>query len=221
MFVSVAIDGPAGAGKSTISKYVAKKLNYLYVDTGALYRSIAYFILSKDIDAKETQAVVQELPNINIEIRYIEDEQQVFLNDNNISSLIRTSQISLVTSKISAISEVRFFLLELQRKIARSNDVIMDGRDIGTIVLPNATVKLFLDASDEKRAERRYQQSNRLAENITYDAILKDIRERDYNDRNREIAPLKQADDAILIDTSQLSLQESIDVVYHTIIANR
>lgn len=221
MFVSVAIDGPAGAGKSTISKNVAKKLNFLYVDTGSLYRTIAYFILENGINPKQPQAVVQQLPNIHIDIKYIEDEQQVFLNDKNVSSFIRTSEISLITSTISAISEVRFFLLELQRKIAQNNHVIMDGRDIGTIVLPNATVKLFLDASDEKRAERRYKQACELGENITYDAILKEIRQRDYNDRNREIAPLKQAEDAILVDTSQLSLEDSIAIVYRTIMANK
>ncbi|MEG2295474.1 MAG: (d)CMP kinase [Oscillospiraceae bacterium] len=221
MFVSVAIDGPAGAGKSTISKIVAKKLNYLYVDTGSLYRTIAYVILNKGINPNEIQKVIQELSNINIEIKYIAGEQQVFLNHRNVSDFIRTSQISVAASVIAAIPDIRFFLLELQHKIAENNDVIMDGRDIGTVVLPNATVKLFLSASDEKRAERRYRQSCRRGEDIAYDVILSEIRQRDYNDRNRELAPLKQAENAILIDTSELSLEDSVQAVYAAIIANK
>lgn len=217
--INVAIDGPAGAGKSTIAKAAAKQLNYIYVDTGALYRTIAYnAVMNNVID--DTNGIIAMLDNTKVELKYIDGVQAVFLNAEDVSSFIRTPEISMGASKVSAIPEVREFLLSLQQEIAKENDVIMDGRDIATVVLPNADVKIFLFASPECRAERRYKELVEKGENVTYDEVLEDVNKRDYQDSHREIAPLKPSEDSIMLDTSKLNLDESIELVIKTIKEN-
>lgn len=217
--INVAIDGPAGAGKSTIAKAAAKQLNYIYVDTGALYRTIAYnAVMNNVID--DTNGIIAMLDNTNVELKYIDGVQAVFLNAEDVSAFIRTPEISMGASKVSAIPEVRAFLLSLQQEIAKENDVIMDGRDIATVVLPNADVKIFLFASPECRAERRYKELVEKGENVTYDEVLEDVNKRDYQDSHREIAPLKPSEDSIMLDTSKLNLDESIELVIKTIKEN-
>lgn len=209
--VSIAIDGPAGAGKSTIAKNVSKQLSYIYVDTGALYRSIALNAINNDTDISNSDEIENLLKNTNVEIKFIDGEQRVFLNQNDISDKIRTTEVSMIASKVSAVPAVREFLLELQRSIARENNVIMDGRDIGTVVLPDAQVKIFLTASAECRAKRRYNDYVTMGVDESYNKILADIVKRDYDDSHREIAPLKPADDAVTIDTSNDTLEESVE----------
>lgn len=217
--INVAIDGPAGAGKSTIAKAAAKQLNYIYVDTGALYRTIAYnAVMNNVIDDKN--GIIAMLDNTKVELKYIDGVQAVFLNSEDVSAFIRTPEISMGASKVSAIPEVRAFLLSLQQEIAKENDVIMDGRDIATVVLPNADVKIFLFASPECRAERRYKELVEKGENVTYDEVLEDVNKRDYQDSHREIAPLKPSEDSIMLDTSKLNLDESIELVIKTIKEN-
>lgn len=217
--INVAIDGPAGAGKSTIAKAAAKQLNYIYVDTGALYRTIAYnAVMNNVID--DTNGIIAMLDNTKVELKYIDGVQAVFLNAEDVSSFIRTPEISMGASKVSAIPEVREFLLSLQQEIAKENDVIMDGRDIATVVLPNADVKIFLFASPECRAERRYKELVEKGENVTFDEVLEDVNKRDYQDSHREIAPLKPSEDSIMLDTSKLNLDESIELVIKTIKEN-
>lgn len=217
--INVAIDGPAGAGKSTIAKAAAKQLNYIYVDTGALYRTIAYnAVMNNVID--DTNGIIAMLDNTKVELKYIDGVQAVFLNGEDVSAFIRTPEISMGASKVSAIPEVRAFLLSLQQEIAKENDVIMDGRDIATVVLPNADVKIFLFASPECRAERRYKELVEKGENVTYDEVLEDVNKRDYQDSHREIAPLKPSEDSIMLDTSKLNLDESIELVIKTIKEN-
>lgn len=217
--INVAIDGPAGAGKSTIAKAAAKQLNYIYVDTGALYRTIAYnAVMNNVID--DTNGIIALLDNTKVELKYIDGVQAVFLNGEDVSAFIRTPEISMGASKVSAIPEVRAFLLSLQQEIAKENDVIMDGRDIATVVLPNADVKIFLFASPECRAERRYKELVEKGENVTYDEVLEDVNKRDYQDSHREIAPLKPSEDSIMLDTSKLNLDESIQLVIKTIKEN-
>lgn len=217
--INVAIDGPAGAGKSTIAKAAAKQLNYIYVDTGALYRTIAYNAVKKNV-IDDTNAVIALLNDTKVELKYIDGVQAVFLNGEDVSAYIRTPEISMGASKVSAIPEVRAFLLSLQQEIAKENDVIMDGRDIATVVLPNADVKIFLFASPECRAERRYKELVEKGENVTYDEVLEDVNKRDYQDSHREIAPLKPSEDSIMLDTSKLNLDESIQLVIKTIKEN-
>ncbi len=217
--INVAIDGPAGAGKSTIAKAAAKQLNYIYVDTGALYRTIAYnAVMNNVID--DTNGIIAMLDNTKVELKYIDGAQAVFLNGEDVSAYIRTPEISMGASKVSAIPEVRAFLLSLQREIAKENDVIMDGRDIATVVLPNADVKIFLFASPECRAERRYKELVEKGENVKYEDVLADVNQRDYQDSHREIAPLKPSEDSIMLDTSKLNLDESIELVIKTIKEN-
>lgn len=217
--INVAIDGPAGAGKSTIAKAAAKQLNYIYVDTGALYRTIAYnAVMNNVID--DTNGIIAMLDNTKVELKYIDGVQAVFLNSEDVSAFIRTPEISMGASKVSAIPEVRAFLLSLQQEIAKENDVIMDGRDIATVVLPNADVKIFLFASPECRAERRYKELVEKGENVTFDEVLEDVNKRDYQDSHREIAPLKPSEDSIMLDTSKLNLDESIELVIKTIKEN-
>lgn len=217
--INVAIDGPAGAGKSTIAKAAAKQLNYIYVDTGALYRTIAYnAVMNNVID--DTNGIIAMLDNTNVELKYIDGVQAVFLNGEDVSAFIRTPEISMGASKVSAIPEVRAFLLSLQQEIAKENDVIMDGRDIATVVLPNADVKIFLFASPECRAERRYKELVEKGENVKYEDVLADVNQRDYQDSHREIAPLKPSEDSIMLDTSKLNLDESIELVIKTIKEN-
>lgn len=213
MPINIAIDGPAGAGKSTIAKAIAKELGYIYVDTGSLYRAIAYYAVSKNADFHNSDIVNSLLPEIKPELKFIDGTQHVFVNDEDISSKIRTEQISMGASVVSAIPEVRHFLFELQRSIARENDIIMDGRDIGTVVLPDADLKIFLTASAEERADRRYKELKEKGENADYNEVLEDIKKRDYNDSHRAISPLKQADDAILADTTEYTLNESISYI--------
>lgn len=217
--INVAIDGPAGAGKSTIAKAAAKQLNYIYVDTGALYRTIAYNAVKKNV-IDDTNAVIALLNDTKVELKYIDGVQAVFLNGEDVSAYIRTPEISMGASKVSAIPEVRAFLLSLQQEIAKENDVIMDGRDIATVVLPNADVKIFLFASPECRAERRYKELVEKGENVKYEDVLADVNQRDYQDSHREIAPLKPSKDSIMLDTSTIDLNQSIDLVIKTIKEN-
>lgn len=213
MTINCALDGPGGAGKSTIAKAVSKELQYVYVDTGALYRAIGLYCRRREIDPADADKVVPELSGINLELRYIDGGQRVLLNGEDVSDKIRTNEISMAASKVSALPEVREFLLELQRDIAGKNNIIMDGRDIGTVILPNAQVKIFLTASAEKRADRRYKELLEKGQDISYEKVLADINERDYNDSHREAAPLKQAEDAVLLDTSDLTLEQSVAAV--------
>ena len=211
--ISVAIDGPAGAGKSTIAKKVAKELGFIYVDTGALYRSIGYFVLKNGGDVENAESVVSFLSKINAEIKYIDGVQHVFINGEDVSDKIRTEEISTAASKVSAIPKVREFLLSLQRDFAKKYNVVMDGRDIGTVVLPNAQVKIFLTASADVRASRRYKEQVERGLDVNYDDILADIKERDYRDEHREIAPLKCAQDGVYLDSSDFSIEENVDAV--------
>ena len=204
--INIAIDGPAGAGKSTIAKMVSKKLGYIYVDTGALYRTIALYITENGI---EDEDVEKSLPAADVSLKFIGGEQRVFLGDRDVSELIRTPLISMAASRTSALPPVRAYLFETQQKIAQENNVIMDGRDIGTVVLPNADVKIFLTASAEERANRRFKELSEKPDCPPYEEILEDIIQRDYQDMHRETAPLKQADDAVLVDTTHLNLEES------------
>lgn len=214
--INVAIDGPAGAGKSTIAKAAAKELGFIYVDTGALYRAVAYnAVKTGAID--DEQKIINMLASTKVELKYVNGVQAVYLNGEDVSAFIRTPEISMGASKVSAIPQVRTFLLNLQREIASTNNVIMDGRDIATVVLPNADVKIFLFASPECRAERRYKELIEKGESVSFDDVLKDVNQRDYQDSHREIAPLKPSDDSIMADTSELTLQESIDLIVNTI----
>ncbi|WP_294849200.1 (d)CMP kinase [uncultured Eubacterium sp.] len=214
--INVAIDGPAGAGKSTIAKAAAKELGFIYVDTGALYRAVAYnAVKTGAID--DEQKIINMLDSTKVELKYVNGVQAVYLNGEDVSAFIRTPEISMGASKVSAIPQVRAFLLNLQREIASTNNVIMDGRDIATVVLPNADVKIFLFASPECRAERRYKELIEKGESVSFDDVLKDVNQRDYQDSHREIAPLKPSDDSIMADTSELTLQESINLIVNTI----
>lgn len=213
MSINIAIDGPAGAGKSTIARKAAAELGFIYVDTGALYRAVAYCCISKGADVSVPENVEKLLPGITPELRFIEGVQHVFVNGEDVSDRIRTPEVSMAASKVSAIPAVRAFLFDLQQKIARENNVIMDGRDIGTVVLPNADLKIFLTASPEARADRRFKELKDKTDAPTYDEVLADIIKRDRDDSTRAIAPLKQAEDAVLCDTTSLSLEESVDMI--------
>lgn len=215
--IAVAIDGPAGAGKSTIARAVADELGFIYVDTGALYRTIGLSCVENNIDISDTDAVVSVLPQTDIRIVFLNGEQRVLLNDKDVSEKIRTEQISMAASTVSAIPKVREFLLDLQRGFAKTDNVIMDGRDIGTVVLPNAQVKIFLTASPEKRAERRMNQLAEKGIDAEYDDILSDIIKRDYNDSHRKTAPLKPAENSVIIDTTTLTLEQSIKKIADTV----
>lgn len=203
MSINIAVDGPAGAGKSSIARAVAEEIGYIYVDTGALYRSIALYSIENKLD---NESLVNSLDKINIRLEFIDKCQHVFLNDNDVSDKIRTPEVSMGASKVSAIPEVREFLFGLQKKIAAENNIIMDGRDIGTVVLPDADLKVFLTASAEERANRRFKEMTDSS--ITYEQVLEDIKQRDYNDMHRNIAPLKQAEDAVLLDTTGMTIEE-------------
>lgn len=212
--ISIAIDGPAGAGKSTIAKAVAKQLEYIYADTGALYRSIALNAINSGTNTDNEAEINELLSNTKVEIKFIDGEQRVFLNSQDISDKIRTTEVSMMASKVSAIAAVRDFLLELQRGLARENNVIMDGRDIGTVVLPQAQVKIFLTASAQCRAKRRYKDylaAGNMKE--SYEQILADIQQRDYNDSHRAVAPLKPAEDSVIVDTSDDTLEQSVEKI--------
>lgn len=208
MSVNIAIDGPAGAGKSTIAKKLAGELGYVYVDTGAMYRAMTLYMLEHDVDISDAKAVEASCPDISIRISYENGEQCVYLNGENVNGRIRTQQVSAATSKVSAIPAVRKKLLHLQRDLAKSENVIMDGRDIGTNVLPNADVKIFLTASAHVRALRRYTELKEKGTDCDLAAIEQEIRERDERDMNRAAAPLKQAEDAVLVDTSDMDIPQ-------------
>lgn len=207
---SVAIDGPSGAGKSTIAKFLAEKLNFLYVDTGAMYRSIGLYAARQGVAANDASAVEALLPQIKLDLAYVDGEQRIFLNGEDVSRAIRTEEASKNASAVSAIPAVRAFLLEFQRSFAKQNCILMDGRDIGTVVLPDADVKIFLTASAEARAQRRYKEQVERGEDVTLEAVFEAIRKRDEADSSRAAAPLKAADDAIVVDTTYLNLEESI-----------
>ena len=207
----IALDGPSGAGKSTVAKAVAKKLGIVYVDTGALYRTLALYAIRNNVACDKEGEVLPILSGADIQLKYIDGTQCVLLNGEDVSALIRTPEISMGASDISAIPKVREYLLDLQRKIAYENSVIMDGRDIGTVILPDAEVKIFITASPEIRAKRRYNELIEKGQDVVYEDVLKDVIQRDYNDSHRDVAPLKQAEDAVLLDTSYLDLDESIN----------
>lgn len=210
---SIAIDGPAGAGKSTIAKMVAKKLQFIYVDTGAMFRSMALFFLREQVDLDKEDAIALACPKIAIEITYENGEQQVILNGENVSSLIRTEEVGNTASKIAVYGAVRKKLLDLQRNLANTMNVIMDGRDIGTTVLPNANAKIYLTASSHERARRRVEQLEQKGIKADFDEVERDIILRDEQDMNREISPLKQAEDATLVDSSNMSIEEVVDTI--------
>lgn len=213
MGYNVAIDGPAGAGKSTIAKLVAKEKGYIYVDTGAMYRGLAIHFIKKRIAAEDIDAVIEGCKDAEVSIAYDNGVQQVYLNGENVTAMLRTEEVGNMASRTSAIPEVRAKLLELQRTLAREKDVIMDGRDIGTNILPNADVKIYLTASVETRAKRRYKELLEKGETCVYEEIAQDIKERDERDMNREIAPLKQAEDAILVDSSEMTIEEVVNTI--------
>lgn len=215
--INIAIDGPAGAGKSTIAKTVSKNLGYIYVDTGALYRTVGLNALRLGKDTKSKEEVVPTLKGLEVSLRFVDGEQRVFLGEEDVSTAIRQNEVSMAASNVSAIPEVRSFLFDLQRDIAKKNNCIMDGRDIGTVVLPDAQIKIYLTASPEARADRRFKELTEKDQRVNYDVILKEIKERDYQDMHREIAPLKQAEDAILVDTTSLNLEESINYMISVI----
>ena len=217
MIVNIAIDGPAGAGKSTIAKRASKELGFIYVDTGTLYRTVGLNVLRQGKDTKNPDDVISTLDGVEISLRFVNGEQRVFLGEEDVSDAIRQNEVSMAASNVSAIPAVREFLFSLQRDIAEKNNCIMDGRDIGTVVLPDAKIKIFLTASARARADRRYKELVEKDQDVDYDSILADIEQRDYQDSHREIAPLKQADDAILVDTTELDLEGSIEYMLKVI----
>ncbi|GKI16093.1 cytidylate kinase [Oscillospiraceae bacterium] len=217
--ISVAIDGPSGAGKSSLAKRLAKELGYLYVDTGAMYRAIGLYALRAGADPQDAAAVLALLPGIRIELAYVGGAQRVFLNGEDVSEAIRTEAVGMAASGVSAHQGVRDFLLELQRRLARTHDLLMDGRDIGTVILPNATVKIFLTASAEARAARRLAQLLQKGQTADYDTVLADICRRDRQDTERAAAPLRQAPDAVLVDTSELDFEQSFQALKAIILA--
>lgn len=211
--INVAIDGPAGAGKSTVAKGAAAKLGFIYVDTGALYRAVGVYALRKGIDTKDADGVSSVLPEITVELKFIDGVQHVLLNGEDVSTEIRTPDASMAASNVSAIPSVRSFLFDLQRDIASKNNCIMDGRDIGTVVLPNAQVKIFLTADPEERAMRRYKELIVKDPDVKYEDVLADLKVRDYQDSHREIAPLKPAEDSVVYNTTGNTLEESVEKV--------
>ena len=215
--IAVAIDGPAGAGKSTIAKTAAKRLGFIYVDTGALYRSIGYYVIKQGKSLEIKEDIVSCLSSINVEIEFVDNEQHVILNGEDVIASIRTPEVSIAASKVSAVPEVREFLLGLQRDFAKKYNCIMDGRDIGTVVLPNAEVKIFLTASCEERANRRYKELIEKGEQVNYEDVLTDIQKRDYNDSHREIAPMKPAEDSVLVDSTGQSIEQNVQAVIDVI----
>ena len=206
--ISVAIDGPAGAGKSTLARRLAADFGYIYVDTGAMFRTIGLYALRAGKEPKDNEAVDALLPNITLEFAFIEGEQHIYLNGEDVSTAIRTEEVGMAASAVGANPAVRAFLLEMQRDMARTQNILMDGRDIGTVVLPNATVKIFLTASPEARATRRWKGID-----TPYEDVLADVKQRDYQDTHRAAAPLKQADDAVLLDTSELNFEQSFEAM--------
>lgn len=215
--ISIAIDGPAGAGKSSISKGISKRLGYIYVDTGALYRATAYTLNKNGTKPKNDNALESALKNVEVDIKFIDNEQHVYVNGEDVSDKIRTPEVSMLASSYSALPAVRAFLLGLQRGLAKKHNVIMDGRDIGTVVLPDASLKIYLTAKAENRAERRYKELVEKGVKADYNEVLADIKQRDYNDMHRDVAPLKQADDAVLVDNTGNNLEQSIEQMLEVI----
>lgn len=213
MKYSIAIDGPAGAGKSTIAKELAKRLGYIYVDTGAMYRAMALYFLRLGLEAENQAMIAESCKNVRIVIEYLDGVQQVILNGENVTSFLREEEVGRMASATSIYPKVRLKLVELQRELAAKEDVVMDGRDIGTYVLPNANVKIYLTASVEARADRRYLELREKGIESDYQEIKKDMEERDNRDRNREFAPLRQAEDAVLLDTSNMTVEEVINSI--------
>ena len=211
--IQIAIDGPGGAGKSTVAKAVAAKLGIVYVDTGALYRTVGYYVRGKNVSPDDREGVGALLPEISIEIKYVDGAQHVFLNGEDLGDKIRTPEMSMYASKVSAIPAVRAFLLDTQRDIAKKNSVIMDGRDIGTVILPNADVKVFLTASEECRAMRRYKELIGRGQDVKYEDVLAEMNQRDKQDSTRDVAPTAAAEDAVLLDNTDLSFDETVEAI--------
>ncbi|MBQ6019914.1 MAG: (d)CMP kinase [Clostridia bacterium] len=209
--INVAIDGPSGAGKSSVARLAAKELGFVYIDTGALYRSVGVAALKKGYDTTDREKVVSMLPEIRLELGFIDGIQHVYLNGDDVSEDIRRPEASMAASNVSALPEVRAFLLDLQKNMAKTHDCILDGRDIGTVVLPDAQVKIFLTASAEERANRRYKELKEKGHEVDYDALLEEIKLRDYNDSHRAAAPLRQAEDAVLLDSSDIDLPQTVE----------
>ena len=216
--VSVAIDGPAGAGKSTPARRLAAELGYIYVDTGAMFRTIGLYALRAGKDPKDNEAVNALLPEISLKFAFIGGEQHIYLNGEDVSTAIRTEEVGMAASAVGANPEVRAFLLGMQRDMAKTQDVLMDGRDIGTVVLPDATVKIFLTASPEARATRRWKEYQQKGVEVSYEEVLADVRQRDYQDTHRAAAPLRQADDAQLLDTSEMNFEQSLEAMKKMIV---
>ena len=215
--MQIAIDGPSGAGKSSVAKAIAAKLGIVYVDTGALYRTVGYYVRQNGIDPKNAEAVAKLLPDVKVEVRYENGAQHVYLNGEDLGDKIRTPEMSMYASAVSAIPKVREFLLNTQKDIARRNSVIMDGRDIGTVILPDADVKIFMFASNEARAKRRYNELTAKGVEVRYEDVLSEMIERDNNDKNRDVAPAVPASDAIMLDNSDMSVDENIEAVLNII----
>ncbi len=211
--LNIAIDGPSGAGKSTISKLLAKKLGIIYLDTGAMYRAVALYVHRKGIDVNDKEKVIPLLSEIEIEFRGEGDEKKIYLNGEDVSSAIREHHVSKMASDVSKIKEVRLFLVEQQRAIARKNDIVLDGRDITSFVLPDSKYKFFLTATPEERAKRRYEELRAKGSDISYETVLADVNDRDYNDTHRDFAPLVQTEDAVLIDSTNMTTDEVIEVI--------
>lgn len=211
--INIAIDGPAGAGKSTAAKLAAKELGFIYIDTGALYRSIGVAALRKGYNTTDAEKVNSLLPEISLSLKFVDGEQRVILNGEDVSRDIRLPEASMAASNVSAIPEVRAFLLEMQKKLARENNCLMDGRDIGTVILPDAQLKIFLTASAEIRADRRYKELIEKGTPKDYGELLEEIKQRDYNDSHRAVAPLKPAEDAYMLDSSDMTLEEVVEKI--------
>lgn len=211
--ISVAIDGPAGAGKSTLARRLASEMGYIYVDTGAMFRAVGLYALRAGKDPEDVEAVNALLPEIELHLASIDGEQHIYLKDEDVSTAIRTNEASMAASAVGKNPTVRAYLLEMQREMAKSQNILMDGRDIGTVVLPNATVKIFLTATPEARATRRWKENVAKGDNTPYEEVLEDVKKRDYQDTHREAAPLKQAEDAVLLDTSEMNFEQSLDAM--------
>lgn len=220
MMIAIAIDGPAGAGKSTIARRAAKEIGFIYVDTGALYRAIGLYTLRRGVDTQDVQAVSQLLADVKVSLVFQDGQQHVMLCGQDVSDEIRSAEVSMAASHVSAIPQVRDFLFSLQKNIAKENNVIMDGRDIGTVVLPDAQLKIFLTASPEERAQRRYAEMLEKGQNVDYNSVLQDLKVRDYNDSHREIAPLVPAENAVIVDTTGNTLEQSVERLISIIKSN-
>ncbi len=214
----IAIDGPSGVGKSTLAKAIAKKLGIVYVDTGAIYRAVGLYAQINNIDPHDEEALKSEFKNIKIELRWTDDGQKVFLSDKDVSAEIRTPKSSMYASAVSALPTVRVFLLDMQRSIAEKNSVVMDGRDIGTVILPNADVKIFMSADENSRAKRRLDELHEKGENVTFEEVLADMKTRDKNDSTRSTAPLVPAKDAVMLDNTSLDIDGTVDAAMKIIL---